>query len=189
MGLSMTGTARTTDAICGRVTPVLLRLVGAALAALVATMALADTQPRSWAGDVPGVLGPLLADDSGLIGAISRWIDESAATVSSHLKGARESLDDAGGRAGEVAKDAAGAVARLKPTVVAGRERCPTAQNGAPDCSSAIAALCRTKGFAGGRSLDIEATRKCPADMLLSGRLPAPSECPSESHVTRALCQ
>lgn len=183
----MTRTARTTDAIGGRVAPALLRLVGAALAALVATVALADGQPRSFAGDVPGVVGPLLADDSGLIGAISRWIDELAATVSSRFKDARESIDDAGSRASEVAKDA---VARLpKATVVAGRERCPTAQNGAPDCTSAIAALCRTKGFAGGRSLDIEATRKCPADMLLSGRLPAPSECPSESHVTRALCQ
>jgi hypothetical protein len=173
----------------GRTT--VLRLVGAAAAALMAAAALADGAPRNWSGDIGGVVSPLLADDSGLIGAISRWIDESAATVASQLKGARDQIDDAGGRAGDVAKDAAAtAVARLpKATIVAGRERCPPAQNGAPDCAGAIVALCRTRGFAGGRSLDIEATRRCPAEMLLSGRLPAPSECPAESHVTRALCQ
>lgn len=159
-------------------------LLGAAVAglALAAVAAHADSPTR----DVPVLL---LADDSGLIGAISRWIDESTAAMDSHIKGARRSIDDLTGRAGEVAKDAAGAVADLpKPTVVAGRQRCDTAPNGAPDCSGAVLALCRAKGFSTGQSLDIEATRKCPAEALLSGRM-APRECPSESTVTRALCR
>ena len=36
---------------------------------------------------------------------------------------------------------------------------------------SKIATLCRAKGFATGRILDIEASRKCPAEVLLSGRV------------------
>jgi len=128
------------------------------------------------------------AEESGLLGAISRWIDESAATMQSQVKDARRSIDDVTGRAGDVAKDAAGTVARLpRPTVVTGRERCDTMSNGAPDCAGAVAALCRTGGFSTGQSLDIEAKRKCPVEALLSGRM-APHECPSQSHVTRALC-
>jgi hypothetical protein len=136
------------------------------------------------------VIGPLLAEEPGLIDAITRWIDQSAATVGEQLKDARESIDGAAGRARNAAQDAAAAIPRLPNTsVVTGRQRCVTAPNGGADCSGAIAALCRTKGFEGGRSLDIEATRKCPAEMLLSGRMPAPSECPSESFVIRAMCE
>jgi hypothetical protein len=136
---------------------------------------------------------PVLVEDSGLIGAITRWVDESAATIASHVKSARESIDSAADRAAATAKDAAAAAAaapRLPNTaVVTGRERCAAAANGAADCSGAIASLCRAKGFTTGRVLDIEATRKCSPEILLSGRVPSLGDCGSESFVTRPMCQ
>jgi hypothetical protein len=138
---------------------------------------------------IEGMSAQPMADDAGLIGAITRWVDDSTAAVASKLREAREHIDGAADRAAGAAKDAATAVTRLPGTVVTGRERCERAPNGAPDCTSAIATLCRAKGFAGGRSLDIEARRTCPAEVLLSGRLPTPAECGSESFVTRAMCQ
>ncbi len=70
-----------------------------------------------------------------------------------------------------------------------GRERCALAQNGAPDCEPAAQALCKGKGFQGGKSIDTQSERKCPPRLLLSGRAPSDAECPTEMFVTRAMCQ
>lgn len=126
----------------------------------------------------------------GLFGNIGRWVDDSLAGVTSRLKGANEQLGAVGGQAAGAALDAAATVARLPATgVVNGRERCETAANGAPDCLAATAALCKAKGFAAGRSLDVETSRKCPTQAWLSGRAPKLSDCTTEYAVTRAICQ
>ena len=162
----------------------------AILSAVVLLALAAQGSARAESAVGQAVTLPLLVEDAGLIGAITRWVDESAATIASHVKGARESIDGAAGRAGAVANEAANAVTRLPNTaVVTGRERCTAAANGAADCSVAIATLCRAKGFATGRILDIEASRKCPAEVLLSGRVPSLGDCGTESFVTRAMCQ
>jgi hypothetical protein len=132
-----------------------------------------------------------------VIGAIGRFIDQSitnlGAGMDAGVKGAGETIGGATGAAGDLAKgvtDAAGAVARLPlSNVVAGWERCVVAPNGAPDCSVASAALCRTKGFQRGNSLDITSARKCPAQVWLQGRQPTDAECVNESFVSRAICQ
>ena len=126
----------------------------------------------------------------GAIGAIGKWIDDSIDTMRSNLRGAGESLGTMGSGAGEAARDAATAIGRLPgASVVTGRERCATTAQGASDCRGAAEALCRSKGLAGGRSLDIQSADKCPARVWLSGRRPSPGECPVESFVTRAMCQ
>jgi hypothetical protein len=133
----------------------------------------------------------------GVIGAIGRFIDQSisniGAGVDAGVKGAGETLGGATGAAGDLAKgmtDAAGAVARLPlSNVVAGWERCAIAPNGAPDCNLASVALCKTKGFQRGNSLDITSSRKCPAQVWLERRQPNDNECVNESFVSRAICQ
>ena len=134
---------------------------------------------------------------TGVIGAIGRLIDQSisnvGAGVDAGVRGAGETLGATTSAAGELAKsvtDAAGTVARLPVTnIVSGHERCVAAPNGAPDCAGASLALCKSKGFERGNSLDITSAFKCPAQMWREGRAPNDRECTDESFVSRALCQ
>lgn len=97
-----------------------------------------------------------------------------------------------------LAKDAIDAVKRLPSSValpqlpsamVTGRERCVAAANGAPDCLAATEALCKSKGFKTGNSLDIQSARRCKAHVWLSGRPAEADDCTTESFVTRAMCR
>ena len=131
--------------------------------------------------------------DDGPFAAFGRLIDESIAGITSGVKGARDTVDDIGGKAGDAAKaarDATDTVIKLPRTsVAAGHELCATAPNGAPDCRGAIATMCRTKGFESGRSLEVQSEQKCPAEAWLKGRQPTDADCRLDSYVTRALCQ
>jgi hypothetical protein len=135
------------------------------------------------------------ASAPGLLHALGRWFDESLANIG--LNDTHGPLGDAAARTGEAAKDAADAamgaaevVVRLPSTrIVTARQRCDLAGNGAPDCQAAANTVCRSKGFWSGRSVDIESAQKCPAQVWLSRRSPAPGECALETFVTRAICQ
>lgn len=132
-----------------------------------------------------------------VFGAIGRFIDRSIANVGAGVgagvRGAGETLGATTNAAGEIAKgvgSAAGTVARLPATnIVSGHELCAVAPNGAPDCTGASLALCKTKGFERGQSLDITSSYKCPTQMWREGRAPNPAECTDESFVSRAICQ
>jgi len=132
-----------------------------------------------------------------VFGAIGRFIDQSIANVGAGVgagvRGAGETFGATTNAAGEIAKgvgSAAGTVARLPTTnIVSGHELCAAAPNGAPDCTGASLALCKTKGFARGQSLDITSSYKCPTQMWREGRAPNPAECTDESFVSRAICQ
>jgi len=147
-----------------------------------------------------------------MLESIGRWFQDSFNRLKSDVRDARGTLKDLGGRASSTAKeaadvakgaakgaaeaakgaakDAADTVARLPHArVVDGRERCTIAANGAPDCRAAAEAVCRSKGFGSGTSLDIQSAQKCPARIWFSGRSPESGECPVESFVTRAMCQ
>ncbi len=162
--------------------------LGLMLALAVAPIAAQEQPPAApSANEAVGGGGPR---QGGFFGTIGRWFDDSLAGLQSTLKGTRDQFETFGGQATGIAKDAAGAVTKIPvATVVIGRERCETAPNGAPDCRNAVAALCRTKGFEQGRSLDVSTAQKCPAQVWLSGRQANPSECTDESFVTRAMCQ
>jgi hypothetical protein len=138
------------------------------------------------------------APEPGLLHVLGRWFDESLANIGlNDPQGPLGALGAMGARTGEAADGAAGAalgaaevVIRLPSTrVVTARQRCDPAGNGAPDCQAAANAVCRSKGFWSGRSVDIESAQKCPAQVWLSRRSPDPGECTLETFVTRALCQ
>jgi hypothetical protein len=139
----------------------------------------------------------LLPTPQETFGAIGKFIDQSISSVGSGVgagvRGAGETLGATTNAAGDLAKgvtDAAGTVARLPGTnVVAGHELCAIAPNGAPDCDGASLALCKSKGFARGNSVDITSAFKCPVQMWREGRAPNPQECKDESFVSRAICQ
>jgi hypothetical protein len=151
------------------------------------TRPLADPPPAAQAPSPP--TPP--AKQPGFIDAFGRWLEEGAARFKTGMQGAQEKLDKLGNQAREATKDATGAVVGLPNTrIVTARERCDTAQNGAPDCQTAATTLCRGKGFATGKSLDTQSEQKCNSGrFLLEGRGPNNSECPTQMFVTRAMCQ
>jgi hypothetical protein len=136
---------------------------------------------------------PRLPSPGETIGSIGRFIDQSISNVGAGIKGAGDAVGDAGSAAGDLAKgvgSAAGAVARLPlANTVAGWEPCPLAANGAPDCEVASGALCKAKGFAAGKSVDITSAQRCPAAVWLEKRQPSAGECKDESFVSKAICQ
>jgi hypothetical protein len=133
----------------------------------------------------------------GLFGAIGRWLDETSAGLTAGVGSTRGTLDNFGTQAGGVAndaattaRDAAGTVIRIPATgMVVGRQICPRTAGGGPDCRAGSEALCRSKGYTGGRSLDIQTADKCPGWVWASGQRPPEGACTTETYVTRALCQ
>lgn len=143
-----------------------------------------------------GASTPKPNEDTGFFGAIGRWFDQQADKMNSTFGDARQKIENFGHEAGVAAKstaagakDAADAVARIPSArVVTGHEKCVNAPNGAPDCVAAAAAMCKTKGFESGKSMDMTTAQVCPPKVLLSGRNSGP-ECHDETFVSRALCQ
>jgi hypothetical protein len=176
----------------------LVRLGAAVVFAALAASAAAQNQPSEEAPPPAATAEPQpQSKPPEVLGAIGRWVGESIATVKSGLGSIRGGVGDLGEQAGDAARDTAGAaqdaatgIVRIPTTgIVAGRQQCVRAPNGGPDCRAATQALCQSKGYAGGRSLDVQSAQKCPAWVLLSGRQPMEGECSMETYVTRAVCQ
>jgi hypothetical protein len=150
----------------------------------------APAQPAIPAANPPAAQPPAPAKKPGFFEELGRWFEKSSDEFNANMKKAGRALTEFGDRAGSAAKDATEAVAKLSSTrVVTGNERCELAANGSPDCRAAAEAICRSKGFASGQSLDTQSARKCPMRVWLSGRAPADDECSVETFVTRAACQ
>ncbi len=129
---------------------------------------------------------PMPTHRPGFLDALGRWFGDPKAALDSQFRSTQETLGTLGGQA----KDAAGSVMALPGTrVVTGRQLCPPASNGAPDCQQGVDALCRAKGFQGGRSIDVTSAQRCPARVYLENRAPKQGECRLETYVTRAVCQ
>jgi hypothetical protein len=141
--------------------------------------------PNSPAEPVPDSIFP-----PGFVDAIGHWLNQGTTRFKSDLDGAQATFDQLANQTRDVAKDATDAVMGLpNARIVPVRERCAVAQNGGPDCQTAASTACRGKGFQTGKSLDTQSERKCPSQVLLKGRVPNDAECPTETFVTRALCQ
>ena len=99
-------------------------------------------------------------------------------------------LNDKAAAVGKGAADATkGAVDVVtKSRVMAGRERCVTAPNGAPDCVAAAEQLCRKHGYATGKSMDFTSAEECPAKAYLNGTTGG-AECYTVTFISRAMCQ
>lgn len=144
------------------------------------------------------------AETPGFFESIGRWFGQQADNFTSTFGGARSTVEEFGREAStaadktvdsaksaakNAAKGAADAVASLPSTrFVSGYEKCRVAPNGAPDCGSAADAMCRTKGFKSGSSLDMTTAEVCPPKVWLAGRSTGPG-CHTETFVSRALCQ
>jgi hypothetical protein len=138
----------------------------------------------------PPALAPPEAFKPGFIDAVGRWLEQGAARLKSDMHDAQEKLDKFGNQARDTAKETTGAVIGLpNARVIAGHERCAAAQGGGSDCQAAADTVCRGKGFQGGKSLDTQSEQKCPTKLLLEGRAPNNTECPTTIFVTRAMCQ
>jgi hypothetical protein len=155
------------------------------------------SSPNDPAQNPPAVPAPVPSFAPGFIDALGRWIGESSATLDSHLKTTQDAIGGMGTQATDAVKDAAGAAQQATGAVVGlpltrminGRQRCPAAPNGAPDCAPAATALCQSKGFGSGKGLEVDSAKRCPASILLSGRVPSPRDCVTDTFVTRAVCQ
>jgi hypothetical protein len=140
-------------------------------------------QPQA---ELPVEAEPIPSYRPGFLNALGRWFGDPKAALDSQFRNTQETLGTLGGQA----KDAAGSVMALPGTrVITGRQLCPPASNGAPDCQQGVDALCRTKGFQGGRSIDVTSAQRCPARVYLENRAPKQGECRLETYVTRAVCQ
>jgi hypothetical protein len=138
------------------------------------------------APEAPAAEAPAPANRPGFLETIGRWFGDSRAVIDSQVRSTQETL----GTLGSQARDAAGTVAAMPGTrVITGRQLCPPATNGAPDCQQGVETLCRAKGFQSGRTLDIASSQRCPAKVWIAGRAPKEGECRMETYVTRAVCQ
>lgn len=162
----------------------LLACIGAGAILLTAAVALAQEGAKNNARAT--------VDDPGFFGGIIQWFDRQT----SNLKGAGSQVENFGREAGvaarttvEGAKGVGDAVVKIPSARVArGHEQCQTAPNGAPDCVAAANAICKSKGFESGKSVDMTTAEICPAQVYMSGRNSGPG-CHTETFVSGALCQ
>ena len=121
------------------------------------------------------------ADEPGLLESIGQWLDRQAAKIGSGFKDAGSQVENFGREAG---------IAMRIPAarVISGHEKCKIAANGAPDCVAAAHDMCRAKGFATGKSVDMTTAEICPPQVYASGRNSGPG-CHTETFVSRVLCQ
>jgi hypothetical protein len=146
--------------------------------------------PGAPAVDQPAAPVPPEPFKPGFIDAFGRWLEQGAAKLKSDMQGAQENFDKLGNQARDSAKETTGTVIGLpNARVVTGRERCAAIKGGGSDCQAAADTVCRGKGFQGGNSVDTQSEQKCPTKLLLEGRAPNDTECPTTIFVTRAMCQ
>jgi hypothetical protein len=133
---------------------------------------------------------------TGFFATIGRWFNQTTENFHAGISGMRTGFQHFGHEAGlaakttvDTAKDAAESVGHLSTArVIAGHEKCRNAPNGAPDCVAAADAICKTKGFKSGKSVDMTTAEVCPAQVYLSGQSSGPG-CHTVTFVSRALCQ
>lgn len=169
---------------------------GSTRLAAAAVLALSCVLMAGTVASAQGARPPGAPQEESFFGGVGRWFDEQFDKLSSGFKDAQKSVETFGREAGvaakstaEGAKDAADAVARLPATrPVSGHEVCRVAPNGAPDCVAAANKLCKGKGFASGKSLDMTTAEICPPRAFVSRDNPNMG-CKTETFVSRALCQ
>jgi hypothetical protein len=148
---------------------------------------------------------PPPSEQPGLITSFGNWVQQGVANMGAGFgnmmgaisggagqaaKNAADAASTAAGTATSIARDTATTVTRLPATgIIGGRERCTLAPNGAPDCRVAAEALCQSKGYGSGTSVDFETAEKCPPPYRVSGGNTPEGVCTMEHFVTRALCQ
>lgn len=130
----------------------------------------------------------------GFFDQLKRSWDKSAADFKQSVEEQNAKWRELNAKNEKAAKDAAAAsreaAAAFKnlsnARMVEGRQVCEPAANGSPDCQTAAETLCRSKGFATGKSADITTSRKCSIRGMLHRNS---SECKVETVMIKAACQ
>jgi hypothetical protein len=126
---------------------------------------------------------PPAAGQPGFIYEFGRWWDSTQT-------GANGAAADALKHAAEATKEAATALIRIPGArFIEVHQRCALAPNGAPDCRSAAANVCRAKGFQDGNPINVQSSQNCPPAVWMSGREPAAGQCPQETVVLMVACR
>jgi hypothetical protein len=129
---------------------------------------------------------PPPAGQPGFIYEFGRWWDSTHVSAN----GAAEATQDALKHAAEATKEAATALIRIPASrFIEVHQRCALAPNGAPDCRSAAASVCRAKGFQDGNPVNVQSSQNCPPAVWMSGREPAAGQCPQETVVLMVACR
>ncbi len=130
----------------------------------------------------------------GFLDALGRWMEKSAADFKASVeennakwRELNEKNEKAAREAAAASREAIEAFKNLSNVrIVEAKRTCEPAPNGSPDCQAAAEAICRDKGFAGGKSADIQTSRKCSARALLTRD---EGGCRIETMVVKAACQ
>jgi hypothetical protein len=77
----------------------------------------------------------------------------------------------------------------LPASTVSGRQACPTAANGAPNCGEGAVLLCQSKGYRTGTAVDIDQARGCTSEEMRRRLVGQSVTCSSTYHVRRAICR
>jgi hypothetical protein len=139
-------------------------------------------------------LPPAQEDSPGLVGEIGKLL-RNPSSILPNFNTPRESADEPkpqpsppDPQPADIKPPEAPALPTI-PSMVTGRAVCPASATGGPDCKAGADALCKSKGFAEGKSLTSDAVEKCSARLLIPGRQRQPGDCRTESFVTRAWCR
>jgi hypothetical protein len=160
------------------------KLTRAGCASLLLALLLVGTAA---AQETPAPAEPPVARP-GIFDVIERWFEDSKTQIDNQIKGTQQAIEGAAKDAAK-AGQAGSAILGLPGNKAQGRVRCMVAPNGAPDCVEAAHALCRSKGYGPGKSLEVNTVNKCPTWVWLSGQ-PAPEgTCTTETYVLQATCQ
>jgi len=144
----------------------------------------------------PALPGPP-TEKRGFLNDFSKWWDQSVSDFKAKWKEQQSKLDDFNKQSADAAKSAAAATSEamkgaanvLRPShVIEIQQSCPLAGNGAADCASAAANVCKTKGYNAGQPLDVRTAVKCTDSLWVSGQQ-RPAECPEETVLLRVACQ
>ncbi len=129
---------------------------------------------------------PPAAGQAGFIYEFGRWWDSTHTGANDAAAATQDALK----HAAEATKEAATALIRI-PTgrFIEVHQRCALAPNGAPDCRSAAANVCRAKGFQDGNPVNVQSSQNCPPAVWMSGREPHAGECPQETVVLMVACR
>jgi hypothetical protein len=153
--------------------------------------------PPAAAPSATAALPPPAADRSGFLHELGAFWNGSFGDFDTKMKNAWDQLhvfdqprDQTFRDAAQATSDAATAVVRLPSTrVFELRERCRTAGNGAPDCQTTAADVCRGKGLKDGKPLDVSTLQDCPARVMLSGQPPTDAQCTDKTFLLGVICQ
>ncbi len=141
--------------------------------------ATSPSQPRGLFPAQP----PPATGQPGFIYEFGRWWDSTQTDAAG-------ATQDALKHAAEATKEAATALIHIPVgRFIEVHQRCALAPNGAPDCRTAAANVCRAKGFQDGNPVNVQSSQNCPPAVWMSGREPSPGECPQETVVLMVACR